>query len=60
MERYRLVERHRASDSFCCHLFEFEAIIQVDFGIMLVKIHVKSKKRVHIRLNKTLKIPAII
>lgn len=60
MEGYGLVERHRAADSFCCHLFEFEAIIQVDFGIMLVKIHVKSKEKVQIRLNKTSKIPAII
>lgn len=50
----------RAADSFCCHLFEFKAIIQVDFGIVLVKIHVKSKEKVQIRLNKTSKIPAII
>lgn len=27
----------KTQSSFCCHLFEFEAIIQVDFGIMLVK-----------------------
>lgn len=60
MEGYRLVERHRAPDSFCCHLFEFKAIIQVDFGIMLVKIHMKSKEKVQIRFNKTSKIPAII